>query len=185
MPREILVDWTTASGSDHRSVMMFGQVSTVADQRLALDTFLDAIKGPLDNGTSYVIETSGRELDDTTGALTGVWSESTPYTGGGAAVGEAVADATQGLFRWRTNNVVGSRMLQGRTFIPGLGAVGLQNGGMNTSVSATWITAGNAFIAAAVQFGVWHRPVLGAGGAFWAAESCDVWAELAVLRRRR
>lgn len=185
MPREILVDWTTAAGSASRSVMMFGLVSSVADQRLALKAFLDNIKSQLDNGVAWTIETSGRELDDATGALTGVWSEATPSAGVGVVNGEPVSDATQALMQWRTDHIVGGRFLQGRTFIPGLSTTHLSNGNLSSTAIAAWTTAGQILCDAAVQFGVWHRPTLGAGGVFWAADTAAAWGELAVLRRRR
>jgi len=185
MPPEILVDWTTPSGSDHRSVMMFGLVSTPAEQRDALSDFLNTIKSQLEDSTSFTIETAGRELDDATGALTGVWSEATSYTGVGVVSGQVVADATQGLMQWRTDHIVNGRFLQGRTFIPGLSASHLSNGNLSSTAITAWTGAGQALIDAAVQFGVWHRPVLGSGGVFWAADTAACWGELAVLRRRR
>lgn len=185
MPREILIDWTTPSGSDHRSVMMFGQVSTAAEQRTALYAFLSTIKSQLEDSTSFTIETAGRELDDATGALTGVWSEGTSYTGVGVVSGQVVADSTQALMQWRTDHIVGSRFLQGRTFIPGLSASHLSNGNLDSTTITAWQAAGQALIDDAVQFGVWHRPTSGSGGVFWAADTASVWGELAVLRKRR
>jgi len=185
MPREILVDWTTPSGSDHRSVLMFNTVSTPADQRSAIYTFLSTIKSQLEDSTSFTVETAGRELDDATGALVGVWSEGTSYTGVGVVSGQVVADATQALMQWRTDHIVGGRFLQGRTYIPGLSASHLSNGNLSSTAITAWTAAGQALIDDAVGFGVWHRPVLGAGGVFWAADTASVWGELAVLRKRR
>jgi len=185
MPREILVDWTTPSGSDHRSVMMFGLAAPVTEQRVALKAFLDTIKSQLEDSTSWTIETAGRELDDATGALTGVWSDGTAASGVGVVSGQVVADATQVLMQWRTDHIVNGRFLQGRTFIPGVSASHLSNGNLDSTTITAWQGAGAALIAAGKQFGVWHRPVLGAGGVFWAADTAAVWGELAVLRRRR
>jgi len=185
MPREILVDWTTPSGSDHRSVTFWQTSAPVADQRATLKAFLDTIKSQLDNAVTWTIETSGRELDDTTGALTGVWSEATASTGVGVVNGEPVADATQALMRWTTDHIVGGRFLRGRTYIPGLSSSHLSNGNVSSTAISAWTTAGQTMIAAGDGFGVWHRPVLGAGGVFWAADDASLWSELAVLRRRR
>lgn len=164
---------------------MFGTVSDVADQRMKVFGFLSAIKSQLDNGVSFTIETSGRELDDSTGALTGVWSEPTAYSGVGVVNGEPVADATMGLMQWRTDHIVNGRFLQGRTFIPGLSTTHLSNGNLSAAAIANWTTAGQLLITDAVQFGVWHRPTSGSGGVFWAADTAAAWQELAVLRRRR
>jgi len=192
MPREILVDWTTASGSDHRSVTFWNDATPVAEQRVALKAFLDTIKSQLDNGVTWTIETSGRELDDDTGVLTGVWSEATASTGVGVVNGEPVADATQVLVQWSTDTIVGGRFLKGRTYIPGLSTSNLSNGNVASATISAWTTAAAALIAAGKQFGVWHRPkqiVPGtpgsAGGLFEPAETGAVWSELAVLRKRR
>lgn len=130
MVREILVDWTTAAGTGKRSVMFFNEVTAVADQRAALDDFLTAFCGGLDNTTSYVIETAGRELSTTTGELIGAWAEPTVYTGTGTISGECVPDAAQVLVRWDTGNIVGGRFLRGHTYIPGLSTLNLLNGNL-------------------------------------------------------
>jgi len=185
MPREILVDWSLPSGTASRSVMMFQTSAPVASQRVKLKAFLDTIKSQLDNAVTWTIETSGRELDDTTGALTGVWSESTPSTGVGVVNGEPVADSTMALMQWRTDHIVGGRFLQGRTFIPGLSTSNLSNGNLAAATVSAWTTAGNTLATSGVGFGIWHRPTSGSGGIFWAVDTASAWSELAVLRRRR
>lgn len=185
MPREILVDWTTASGSDHRSVMFFDLSGAVATQRAALKAFLDTIKSQLDNGVTWTIETSGRELDDTTGALTGQWSESTASTGVGVVNGEPVPDAAQVVMQWRTGVIVNGRFLQGRTYIPGLTAAQLSDGNVSATTISAWTTAGTTLEGVANGLQVWHRPVSGSGGQASNVLSAAVWPELGVLRRRR
>lgn len=185
MPREILVDWTLASGSGKVSVFMFDPTPTIAAQRTALQTWLTAVKAHLDNSASYVIRTDGREMDDTTGALTGSWSETSAKTGTGGGTLEPVADATQMLVRWKTPTIVNGRFLQGRTFIPGLAASNEAGGNLASATSTSVQTANNALIASVSGLGVWHRPVSGSGGLFDLATTSNVWSELAVLRRRR
>lgn len=185
MPREILVDWTTINGAGKVSVFHFLEASSVATQRAALATFLGAVDAYLDNSTTWTIRTAGREVLSATGALTGAWTESTAYTGTGASAGEPAADATQVLFRWLTDHIVGSRFLQGRTFIPGIDINQLSGGNLLPATVTALTTAGQTFIDSAVQLAVWHRPVAGAGGEAWAADTCAVSSEFAVLRRRR
>jgi hypothetical protein len=185
MPREILVDWTTASGGGKVSVTFWGESTPVADQRTALGTFLSAIKSQLDTSVSYTIRTAGRELDATTGTLTAAWSDSVSYTGTGVVNGEPVPDASMALMQWRTDHIVNGRFLQGRTFIPGVSTQTLTDGNFTAAAISAWNTAGANLIASGKQFGVWHRPTSGSGGVWWAADTASAWQELAVLRRRR
>ena len=185
MPREIVTDWTTPAGGGFRSVMFFGEVSDIVDQREALSDFWDSCSTSLDSNVNWTIETSGRELDSTTGTLTGVWSDGVSQTGGGANSGNVVPDASQGLVRWRTNNIVSGRFVNGRNFIPGFSTAAVSEGNLLAANRTAILNGATALITAAVQMGVWHRPVGGAGGAWFAAESADVWVEFAVLRQRR
>lgn len=185
MPTEILVDWTTPAGNEHRNVMYFDAALSIAAQRLALSTFLTAVKASLSNQVSYLIETSGRVLDDATGALTGSWASGTAYTGTGGSATQPVADATQLLFRWTTPTIVGGRFLKGRTYIPGFFAGGLAAGNVTAAQVTGLSTAANTFANDPAGFGIWHRPVLGAGGDFVPTTGGSLWAELAVLRKRR
>lgn len=185
MPREIIVDWTTASGIGKASVMFFDPAGAIASQRAAISVFLGAVDGSLDNSVTWTVRNTGRELDDSTGVLTGAWTASGTVTGTGNNATEPVADATQVLFQWHTGVIVGGRFLRGRTFIPGLTSSLVVNGNLNSSQAAAFQTMGETFADDAAGFGVWHRPVSGSGGLFASAESCTVWSELAVLRRRR
>jgi len=185
MPREITVDWTTIAGSGAVSVFNFNEGVSVATQRSALNTFLGAVDGLLANNTTWTVATSGREWNSATGALSGAWSDSTPYTGTGAYAGEPVADATQILFRWNTGTIVGGRFLTGRTYIPGCGVINVEDGNLEETVRAAVEGNGNTFAGSAATPVVWHRPVSGSGGQQVQMQDCSVWSEFAVLRRRR
>lgn len=185
MPREIVVDWTTASGGGKASVFMFGTSSTIATQRVGLRNFLQSVDNLLTPANTWSIRTTGRELDNATGALTGTWTDGTTYTGAGAVTGEPVPDASQILIRWKTDHIVGGRFLQGRTFIPGCVVGNIDDGNLSAAAVTVAANAAAQLIADAVQVGVWHRPTSGSGGVWWAADSGTAWNELAVLRRRR
>ena len=185
MPREIVVDWTTASGIGKASVMFFDLGAAVATQRAAINTFLSAVDGSLDNSITWTVRQTGRELDDATGALTGAWSTGLVHTGVGNNATEPVADATQVLFQWLTGTIVNGRFLRGRTFIPGLTSSLLVNGNLNAGQQAAFAALGVTFVNDAANFGVWHRPSSSGLGSFQNATGCTVWSELAVLRRRR
>lgn len=185
MPREIVVDWTTASGGGKNSVFMFGTVSTAADQRIALRNFLQSVDNLLTPANTWSIRQTGREVDPATGTLTGTWTDGTSYTGAGAVAGEPVPDASQILIRWSTGHIVGGRFLQGRTFIPGCVVGNIDDGNLSSAAVTVAANAANQLILDAAQMGVWHRPTSGSGGVWWAADEASCWNELAVLRRRR
>lgn len=183
--REILTDWTTAAGTGFVTVMYFEQPIAVADQRLALDNFWQSCTAGLSNQTGYTIRTSGNEIEDTTGGLVDVWSDSTLYGDVGSFAGEPVPDASQALVRWRCAAIVGGRFLQGRTFIPGMASATVDNGNLSSASRTPIQTGANAFIASAAGLTVWHRPTAGAGGSHDAVSTAVVNEEFAVLRRRR
>lgn len=186
MPREILVDWTTASGAGKVSVFHFIEATPVAEQREALNTFLQACNSTLATSTTWTIRTDGRELSTVTGTLTGLWSDPTEYTGGGPGGNTAVlADATQVLVRWYTDHIVNGRVLRGRTYIPGIFRNVSENGNVYVASRTAIADAGNALAASGKQLAVWHRPKNGTGGVLWAVDTATVWQEFAVQRRRR
>jgi len=185
LPREILVNWTTLNGGGKVSVFWADEGIPVADQRTALQAFLQAIKTQFHTSCSYIIATEGREVSDSSGALNGAWAETSAKIGTGTAVTPPGADATQALIRWNTNVIVGPRFLRGRTFIPGVSKDAITNGNLSTSSLSAFQAGATGLITAAKGFGVWHRPVSGSGGQFAVSSSASVWDELAVLRRRR
>lgn len=185
MPREIVTEWTTPAGGGFRTITFWDNAVAVVEQRQKWQDFLVDVSSVLDNGVSWLVRTSGREMDNATGTLTDEWNEATEQSGSGAGSGEPVADATQVLVRWNTNTIINGRFLRGRTFIPGL-QTGLLVGGNLGSASIITVNAACVTLLTDNEgFGVWHRPVGGAGGSFSYAIAGNVWSELAVLRQRR
>ena len=184
--REILTTWTTPSGGGHTTVMYLDDAVPIAPQRAGLATFFGAVDGLLDTSVSWTIATDGREIDETSGTLTGAWSDATAQTGSGASSGQAVPDAAQILFRWATNSVVNGRFVKGHTYVPGLSSTFVSDGNIAAAQVTTLTTAAAALVAnTAVNLGVWHRPTGGSGGNWLTATGGTVWSEFAVLRRRR
>lgn len=186
--REILVDWVGAGGVSGVSVMHFGALSnTPASQRAALSTFLTALRPSLAASTNYRIRPEGRELDEATGTLTGVWSEPTLYANSGtSAASGPVPNAAQILVRWATPAIINGRVLKGRTFIPGAANTASGSSGEVVSgVVTSFTAAGAALIIADVDLRVWSRPKPGRPGQAFTVTGVNVWSELAVQRRRR
>lgn len=183
--RQILVDWTTISGSGKVSVFYFTSAVAVATQRAALGTFLGATDAHLDNSCSWTIRTTGVDVDDASGALVDSWADATAQTGTGAGGTEPVADATQILVRWKTPTILGGRFVQGRTYIPGCASSNEVNGNVVTATSSAIAGFANTLIGSGAGLLVWHRPISGSGGLGCVPETATVWSEFAVLRRRR
>lgn len=183
--REIIVDWDSPGSAGKVSVFHFGDIPSVASQRLALSDFLTDVATVITDVTSYAIRTEGREFDPETGTLTGTWTENTSYAASGGATSEPVADATQVLVRWQTNRIRNGRYVRGRTFIPGLGVDKLLGGNIASGTRTVIGNAATDLANAGVELQVWSRPqgsTLGVGSAVLAG---SVWAEASVLRRRR
>lgn len=183
--REILTEHVGPQGGGLRTVMFFNEESDIIAQRLALDTFWTAINSLRSNLYSWRIQDTGRVLDDITGGLVGAWTDSTARGAACTGTDRPLADASQCLIRWHTNQIVSGRFLVGRTFVPGLTSAATFNGNVSQSTRNTIDGAAEALISANVGLGVWHRPKSGSGGQLRFAQAASVWPELAVLRRRR
>ena len=185
MPREILTEWTTPAGSGFLTVMYFELGVSVATQRAAVDDLFDSCATSLDSNVSWLVQTSGRELDDATGTLTGAWTEATSQIGNGANSGNVVPDASQAMIRWTTGEIVNGRFLKGRTYIPGFAVAAVSEGNV-LAANVTAINAGcTAFVASGAQGVIWHRPVANTGGETKQIDGGTLWTEFAVLRQRR
>lgn len=183
--REILTNINTAAGGGRLAVMYFDQSIAVETQRLALNAFWLGVAEACNNDTAFTVRTVGRELEETTGVLTGEWTASTPYTAEGDATGEPVADAAQGLIRWSTGVVVGGRFLRGRTFVPGISALNVTGGNLSAIAMTQLGEAADTLATGGAGLGVWHRPTDSGAGGLEEVTGASVWDEFAVLRRRR
>lgn len=183
--REISTVWTLPSGLTTRSVMYFGATGDLSITRQRIDELWEGCSTYLSDQVSWAVATTGKVLDDMTGQMIQMWSHAAIRDGVGKVAGEPVADATQALIAWPTGAVRRGRFVLGRTFVPGVAADNLGNGNLAVSAQSGMQVAANAFLGAGVQFGIWHRPVGGAGGELVGASGAAVRSELAVLRRRR
>lgn len=184
--QEVLIDWSAENARPGLSVMYFKSTANIVNVRAAIDVMFTAVADRLDSLTSGTVRTAGKILDETTGTLTGFWNDPTATTWVGTVVGQPVSNADQALMRWRTNNVVAGRLLQGRTFIPGLAQGAMDGGHLSAATIADFQVAQAAFLASIpADMVIWHRPLGVTPGSFFAVDSGATWNELAVQRRRR
>lgn len=185
MPTEVIVDYGVPGASGPLSVFYFDSVALVSQARIALDEMFTDMASLISSSCSWVVRTSGRVLNDNTGALMSEWNDAVPSSGQGTSTAPAAANATSILLRWATGDVVNGRFVKGRTYVPGFAQNLFFNGGLSAAAVGTASNAGQSLCDAGVGFGVWHRPTNGVGGSFHEAVAATAWNELAVQRGRR
>lgn len=183
--REINVNIVTPAGSGKQMVTYWNDVHPIGVQRAALRALLEAVKSTLGTAITFSYPNTGRVLNDATGTLTGIWNDSALANTVGTQGSALVPDAAQILWRWTTGVIINGRFIAGRQFVPGLTSTGLAGGNIVAATVGVHDAALATFIATNVGFGVWHRPVGGAGGQHVIANGASTWPEMAVLRRRR
>lgn len=130
---------------------------------------------------------SGDEISEGDGSITGAWSvATTPSVVTGTGAGNYAGNAGA-VIHWLTTGVNQGRRIRGRTFIvPIVSAAYDATGSLSTTFITTLTTAGNVLIAANPGLiNVWSRPRPGRSGSQFSISSCRV-PDLAVsLRSRR
>lgn len=182
---EVITDINTGFGNDGQSVLYFAEDSDPAPARAAILAFWEFIENTVGALTSISVRQEGRILDPVTGNLTGFWSSPNPVGAQMAGVGPVAADATQALVRWRTGNIVGNRVVQGRMFVPQVVQSRIVDGNLSAAGVAELTTAAGTLAASAAGLVVWSRPTPTRPGVASDVVSASAWSELAVLRRRR
>lgn len=183
---EVLTNITTVNGSGKVAVMHFGSGTDPVGAVPLVRAFWAACANVLHISTKFNVLGNGRVLDPETGELTGFYNVAAPAEVVGVSTDQMVPDAAQALVQWRTGVVRAGREIRGRTFIPGLTNSNTTNGNLSAFSIGEFREAGDVLTGGALDFGIWSRPIEGGrAGAFAAADSSDVWPEMAVLRRRR
>lgn len=183
---EIAVEWTTPAGTNGRSIFYFGAgVADIAQQRAALAAFLAAYIPYCADTVHYTVPTTGRVIQDITGAHTGDWFEATVYTGVGTQTSGPVPDVAQVLTRWRTDLFTNGRRLQGRSFLPGLSRANVEGGNVAAGVVTAVSAAAQGLVTSATGFSIWSRPQTTRAGLSRQVETGTCWTEMATQRRRR
>lgn len=190
--RELLINWTVANSRNAVSVLHFDTI-TKTDSQLPT-AVADAILHQVSLfalGTKAYVDKGGKVFDQITGEYLEDWGTSAaPVVVSGTQNGSPVPNSAMGLLRFSTAVIADNRRIKGRTFIPGLAAVGNANGELNDPTMAGLAALGAEWVAAGLA--IWHRPVFvpktgerirdGLGAQ---ATAASVWREYAVQRRRR
>lgn len=182
--REILTLWSGPGRAGKTTVMYFDEDEAAIDQVEALEDFWNAVATEISSAASCVVQPFGRMLNESTGTLTGTWAAGTGTVITGDVAAGPVADSTQGLVQWQTDQVIDGRLLRGRTFIPSIALDNIDAGNLTASARTAILNAAEALIVD-VALGIWHRPKTVNDGALVSVTTASVWQEFAVLRRRR
>jgi len=181
--RRLRVSWDGLAGMPGLSTFYYGVASPNVSDTVAL---FNAVRAYVPPGCSWIIPSSGDEIEDSTGKLTGGWV--------GSGGGNVAANATAGPYAagtgirvdWGTGVVVDGRRVAGSTFLcPVIGTAYENNGTINDGVRGILQTAVNTWVASGVAKGIWHRPKNGSGGLYCAISSGTVSDKVTSLRTRR
>lgn len=152
----------------------------------AFATFFTTLAPLLPAGTNITVPDSGEQLEHTNGHLLGNWVG----TGGATILGTGNAVWSNGVgaaIEWRTGEVVGRRLLKGRTFIAPLGQGFASNNGSLNDGNVVTLQGAGATLIAAVDLLIWHRPTKASptSGAVAPANAVFVPDRVTALRSRR
>lgn len=168
-------------GSPWLSTLHFEATAGTAQQAVtAAGTFWGAVDALIDSEVDWTTEPDVSTFS-TAGVLEDVTS-TTPVTGTGSSVGDALPLATQALIRLRTGNIVAGRELRGRIFVPALVEASNDNGNVLAASRTTLDTAIATLIGSAnADLTIWSRThTLTA-----AVQTGSTWTQFAQLRSRR
>lgn len=151
--------------------------------------FFEAIKANIPSNVTITVPNDGDIIEDTTGALTGAWSEP---SGGGITTGTFSGDYPQGVGTrvvWNTAGIYRGRRVKGSTFIvPIGGALFGTSGFLDPATQSIIQGAADTFVASGSQPLVWSRPsdvAPATSGESNAVSSATVPAAVSWLRSRR
>jgi hypothetical protein len=152
----------------------------------AIRAFYDGVKAYLPTGLTVQVPSSGDQVNEATGDITGVWTGAAQavVSGGGAA---AYAGATGACVNWRTGNIINGRRPMGRTYLVPLVSTAFETNGTLGSTAVTTIqnVATQLITDLAGELKIWHRPSTLGPGSNVTVITAQVPDMAAVLRTRR
>lgn len=174
-------------GPGYNNLHFFGDPvspSTAQDAVEAVVEFWQAealwLGGPL----TFSVQPDVSILDEATGALLRIESTSPPAQGTTSGGGPYAA-GVGAVVGWQTNAVHLTKRLRGRTFLTPLLGAQYEANGTITSAALTAMRAAATTLAAVANFGVYGRPVDGAGGEWAGCTGATIRDHVAWLSSRR
>lgn len=174
-------------GPGYSSHHFFGDPMSPSTCQDAVDdvgAFWNGMWGQMATGSSFSIQPDVHVFDEVTGALIRVETTTPPSQTASTAAG-VYAAGVGAVATWTTATVHGSKQLKGRTFLVPLNAGAYEANGTIMGVALTPMRAAAATLAAVANFGVWGRPIDGAGGNWGSATGGTVRDHIAWLSSRR
>lgn len=168
------------------SVMTLYSGSSSAGLPAAAYTWLNASKANFPPNVTFTVPNGGDILLDTTGVLTGAWTD----TGGGTVTGTGTGGFAIGVGArvvWGTSGIVNGRRVKGSTFLVPLMSGSFETDGrlraatiaaLNTPLQAFHTSMGTNQV-------IWSRPVPGRSGSSSTVTSATIPVNPATLRSRR
>lgn len=182
--------WSNLPGMPGTSTFAFDDV---AMSLTALKDFYGLLAGILPTPGTIQVQNSGPVVDDTTGDLVSLWSE-TGVAQTNCSNASAYAAGVGAVVRWDTGQVVDGRLLRGHTYVLPIYGGAYDTDGTLSSSQRTLIqnTATTTVAAYTGKLKVWHRPkkdpvshaVIRAGSSSFVT-GATVPDRVAVLRSRR
>ena len=182
--------WTGFTGAPGFTNLFYESTAGTGTEALAAVTksrlLFNGVTGTLNSNTHIDPVTDVKLLDDASGDLLNIFTV-TGVTGVTGANGGTYVGPAGGVIDWLTTTVNRGKRVQGRTFVVPMSSSVFDNDGTITGTNVTALaTAAEAMrTASGPTFGVWSRPIDGAGGLWGPAISSRVPDLAAVLRSRR
>jgi hypothetical protein len=193
---QVVTEFTGPAGTPWLNALYFDVAAgTSVAAASAVDTFWGSARADIDSDVTLTRQSDVRQINEVNGQLEAIESVA-PFSAAGQEVGETSPTVLQALIRWRTEVTFDGRLLQGRTFVPGLSESSLVNGVLAPSHQTTFQNAANALIGTVTAaLVIWRRPVFSdpptdpptivRNGAFAHVVNASVPNKFAVLRSRR
>jgi len=161
--KRVRVVWS-GSGVVGPGVSTFYFVSAATGFPTDLQTFFQAIKAALPSSVTVSVPNTGDTIDETTGALVGVWTDS----GGSSTVGTSSTLFAGGVgmrCRWITAGIHRGRRVIGSTFIAPMQSASFSTDGTPDAGSVTLLqTAASALVSSSAgDMVIWSKPQPPAG----------------------
>lgn len=184
--QRIRVEWTgSALVGPSASTFLFVATAPSAFRAALLDLY-SSMTGALPNTVQIKIPTSGEELEDSTGVVSGVWTDGTVSTVTGLNTGN-YSKGVGARISWDTPGLTNNRRVRGSTFlVPLAGAAFDTDGTLNGTFAGTTQVAINAYLGDVLGgMVIWTKPIDAAGGKISEVTAGTIADRTSWLRSRR